>query len=140
MTPQPDGSVLEVGSMVNADTGRMTDYEEVWVSLDARTEQEMGGKGEGVVCVVARLEKEGFRGMVVRLGQFCQGVVVGDDGGFGVERWEWTGDGEGWVRKFGEGEVGRKELGDVVGKLMGWEGSEEGERIGEWEVLEVSVG
>jgi hypothetical protein len=43
------------------------------------------------------------RGMVVRLGQFCQGVLrVGD--GFAAERWEWTVD-SGWRKVFGSGDL-----------------------------------
>ena len=99
--PQPDGSVLETGRMVNPATGEVGDYEEVWVSEEIKTVEAGGGppgEGEGPVCVVMKMEAEGGskRGMLVRLGQYCQAVVrVG--GEVAVERWVWEGDG-GWNR------------------------------------------
>ncbi|KAK0746461.1 hypothetical protein B0T18DRAFT_438441 [Schizothecium vesticola] len=78
--PQPDGSVLETGRMVNPATGEVGDYEEVWVSEEIKTVEAGGGppgEGEGPVCVVMKMEAEGGmkRGMLVRLGQYCQAVV-----------------------------------------------------------------
>lgn len=100
--PQPDGSVLETGRMVNPATGEVGEYEEVWVSEEIATVGEEGGP----VCVVMKMEGDGGRkrGMLVRLGGYCQAVVrVGEE--VVVERWVW--EGEGWNRtvRVGEGKV-----------------------------------
>ncbi|KAJ9150318.1 hypothetical protein NKR23_g3728 [Pleurostoma richardsiae] len=85
MFPQPDGTTLETGKMVNPATGVETDYEEVW-----KDEEPIWIDGASVPCTVLQLQDDdrGVRGMVVRLGQYCQGVMrEGDD--FTAERWEW---------------------------------------------------
>ncbi|KAK1826183.1 hypothetical protein QBC39DRAFT_269575 [Podospora conica] len=92
--PQPDGSVLETGRMVNPATGEVAAYEEVWVSEEVRGVQ----PEEGPMCVVMEMEGEGGgkRGMLVRLGQYCQAVVrAGEE--VVVERWVCEGEGE-WNR------------------------------------------
>lgn len=88
---QPGGLVLEKGSMVNPATGSVTDYEEVWRSVKPR------GSGNGVRYVVLETQNEPgtMRGRVVRLGQFCQGLLRDGDE-ITVERWE-EGD-EGWKK------------------------------------------
>lgn len=77
MYPQPDGSTLEKGRMVNPDTGLDSAYEEVWDDeepLPAR-------------CVVLRHEEGGARGLVVRLGRYSQGFLrIGSE--VSLERWE----------------------------------------------------
>ncbi|KAI1495608.1 hypothetical protein F5X99DRAFT_402938 [Biscogniauxia marginata] len=104
MFPREDGLTLETGRMVNPATGRETDYEEVWADIDPR------GAAEGsepaleslskpfVRCVVLELKQDERkeRGMVVCLGEYCQGVVRKDDA-FTLERWQWI-DG-GWKRR-----------------------------------------
>lgn len=117
MYPRPDGRTLEKGRMINPETGQMTDYEEVWVDVDSTDtttttsvradghgEAEDGGSGRKV-CTVLMLEDEehSARGMVIRVGQFCQGVLrVGD--GFCLERWEWAAN-TGWKRQVRMGDL-----------------------------------
>lgn len=85
----PGGRTLETGKMVNPATGRETEYEEVW-----RPAEPLGSM-KGVV-VVLRTEDEdpGRRGVVVRVGQYVQGILRdGDD--VMVQRMEWKA-GAGW--------------------------------------------
>lgn len=82
MYPQPDGSTLEIGSMVNPDTGRDTPYEEIWDDEDPQpTTSEQ-------VCAVLKYEDGKDRGMVVRLGRYCQGFLK-TSSNMSLERWEW---------------------------------------------------
>lgn len=129
--PQPDGSVLETGRMVNPATGQVGAYEEMWES------EEIGGVGEeGPVCVVMKMEGEGGRkrGMLVRLGQYCQAVVrVG--GEVVVERWVWE-DG-GWNRTLRVG-GGETEVPAEVATYLGHLATVEDEvRVGTGEVWRV---
>lgn len=93
MYPSPDGKhVLERGIMINPATGRMARYEEFWedeeveivegrrCSVVLKMEDEiLGEKGEKIVV----------RGMVVRVGQWCQGLIrVGDE--IALERWRYV--------------------------------------------------
>lgn len=98
MYPQPDGRTLEKGSMVNPSTGKLTDYQEMWRDLDpVATIHE--DRDEVKACVVLMLEDNAHKakGMVVRVGQFCQGVLrIGHR--FSLERWDWKGKEEGWKR------------------------------------------
>jgi len=89
MTVLPDGTALEKGRMVDPATGLERDYEEVW-----REVEPLGRTADGADarCVVLRLEDEAAhaRGMIVLLGQFCQGVLRVEDE-VAVERWELDG-------------------------------------------------
>lgn len=96
MYPQTDGRTLEIGRMVNAATGKMTDYEELWKDVEplVTSSEEAIPKA----CVVLQLQDDAHkaRGMVMRLGQFCQGVLrVGES--VNLERWQWYERG-GWKR------------------------------------------
>jgi hypothetical protein len=107
---QPDGRTLEKGRMVNPVSGVEEDYEEMW-------RDEIFGKppswidGDRLSCVVWKCEAAGYKGSIVRLGPYCQGVIrVG--GSFCAERWK-VGDEESeyagkWVllARIGEGSVG----------------------------------
>lgn len=138
MYPQTDGRTLELGSMINPDTGRMTQYEERWKDVEpTSTDMGEGDKEDRKVCVVFQLHDDDHkaRGVVVRVGQCCQGVLrVGDD--FSLERWQWK-KGGGWKR-----EVRIGDLWLPCGPIL------EGERLrlggemkyGEylWEVIEMS--
>ena len=98
--PQADGTILEKGRMLNPDTGEVGDYGEVWRSEEVEAV-------DGVGCLVLRLEKEGRRGLLVRLGKYIQAIVRtgSGEGNVTVERLVWEG-GE-WVKKarIGEAEV-----------------------------------
>lgn len=88
MYPDPDGiHVLEKGAMVNPATSRVTDYEELWVDEVAAT---ITGE-DGRKCAVLTLEdeKNGAQGMVIRIGQYVQGMLK-VNGHVTIERWSWT--------------------------------------------------
>lgn len=93
MYPQPDGThTLEKGRMVNPATGAVGEYEEMWEDLLPTTTDD--AKRWSVVVVLDD-RVHGAKGMVVRVGGWCQGIVkVG--GEVCVERWRFDkGDEEG---------------------------------------------
>ena len=103
MSPQGDGRTMERGRMVNPSTGRMTDYEECWKDVEpiATTAGPQRDTEEETkkVCVVLQLHDDAnqARGMVVRVGHFCEGLVrVGEV--ISLERWKW-GERGGWKRQ-----------------------------------------
>ncbi len=113
MFAQTDGTTLEKGRMVNPATGKMTDYEECWRDVEALSteaspaagEKEGLGNGGKRVCTVLQLHDDTnkARGMVIRIGQFVQGVLrVGE--AFALERWEWEKK-EGWKRSVRIGDL-----------------------------------
>ncbi|KAK5740687.1 hypothetical protein LTR17_004492 [Elasticomyces elasticus] len=98
MWPQPKGRVLETGNMINPATGKATDYEELWYDPPAKAVGD--GDEAKKCCVVLQLhdDEHEARGLVVRVGQYVQGVLrIGK--AFSLERWEWKGKGEGWKRE-----------------------------------------
>ncbi|KAL1306035.1 hypothetical protein AAFC00_004163 [Neodothiora populina] len=84
--------VLERGEMVNPATGKMTAYEEFWADYPAGYVRESGEEEQGKRwSVVVALEEAdaGVKGLVVRVGEWCQGIIrVGDE--ICVERWRWS--------------------------------------------------
>lgn len=132
---------LEVGQSVDAVTGEIKVYHELWEML------KVGSVGGRRVCVVLRtVGREGeVRGCVVRVGEWCQGLFRrgGVDGGreeVVAERWAWE-EGRGWEMTFGTG--GRGVLACEV--AMGFEDDkvEEGRVVDvgdlKWKVEEVTV-
>ncbi|GAB7363595.1 hypothetical protein MBLNU230_g4166t1 [Neophaeotheca triangularis] len=105
--PSGEHRTLEIGAMVNPETGLMTEYEEVW--RDFGPKAVVGEEGGKVQCLVLHFEGggeegDGVCGVVVRVGGFCQGVVrVGEQ--FALERWEVQGEEGRWVRKYRFGEL-----------------------------------
>ena len=86
--PQGNGTseTLESGKMVNPATGQVQGYEELWKDIPAQTV----GKEKSPVTVVLRAENPlmATRGMIIRVGSWCQGIVrVGNE--VGVERWRY---------------------------------------------------
>ena len=98
--------------MVNPANGIMTRYEECWVDVgvlgidggddkgksdgwskcgqggDGGNVRESGSKDKWSVVLVLEDDEQHVRGMVVRVGQFCQGILrVRDE--VSVERWQW---------------------------------------------------
>lgn len=87
MYPQPNGDVLEKGSMVDPTTGLISEYEELWADLEIN----IIGAEEKRVCIVLKAEPENKlnKGMVIRNGGWCQGILQsGED--ITVERWQWV--------------------------------------------------
>lgn len=112
MYPQPNGDVLEKGINHDASTGEETAYEELWTDLEVGVIPEEGGK----YSTVLKVEAEGgkAKGMVIRVGGWCQGLLIEEGGKMTVERWRWMSEendptqGPGyWKRvvRIGEGEM-----------------------------------
>lgn len=120
------GGYVEHGVAFHPQLGRVSGHEEGWVDVDAVGVPLAGGReavdgaGESTggkksrVCVVLRCGDDdaagGVRGVVVRVAQFVQGIVmVGDR--VATERWEFGGGlreqgetGTGWKRTARTGE------------------------------------
>ncbi|KAL8969923.1 MAG: hypothetical protein Q9197_004085 [Variospora fuerteventurae] len=88
MITQDDGDVLEKGTMLNPETGMEDSYEELWTDLPLTPGS---SSGPARTCVVLRVEdvETGMRGMVVRVGRWCQGILK-KDGAVSLERWQWV--------------------------------------------------
>lgn len=133
MFPQPDGLTLEKGRMVNPATGLETDYEELWRDDDPISTEDSGT----VRCTALQLHDDtsGTRGVVVRLGKFCQGVMRTKEA-FVAERWEWSAE-SGWKRslKVGHGNLPCSAAIDAEGKLTSGQEVGEGDHV--WKVIEL---
>lgn len=82
---------LEHGVAWHPQLGRVAGHEEMWADVEAQ-----GTGARAKVCVVLRAEdaEKGVRGVVVRVGQFVQGIL-GVGGSVATERWVWGRDGVG---------------------------------------------
>lgn len=83
-----EGLTLEHGHAFHPHLGAVSGHEELWRDVDPVSTSGKGTK----VCVVLRCvdEERGVRGVVVRVGRFCQGIVqVGME--VTTEKWEWEG-------------------------------------------------
>ena len=80
-----DGRFLEVGFAFHPHLGRVAGHEELWRDVDVLSTEGSGRKR----CVVLRCKDaaRGVRGVVVRVGQFCQGILM-VGGEVTTERWE----------------------------------------------------
>jgi len=107
MYPIDAQRTLEVGHMYHPSVKAVRSHEEMWFD-PAITSTCRDGKKR---CVVLRcwddgmemrdVEGSGARGVVVRLGKWCQGVVKVGGGDVTCERWEWEGgeeEADGWKR------------------------------------------
>ncbi|KAK4154968.1 hypothetical protein C8A00DRAFT_42357 [Chaetomidium leptoderma] len=113
--PSDASLTLEKGRMLNPATGVETDYEEVWRSEPIEMVPVLGG-GDGMVsCLALRMEAAGAgegpargvrRGLVVRLGQYCQ-AFARDGDSITLERLKWDGEQQTWTRQF---RIGNEEL------------------------------
>ena len=114
MFPINSLQTLEFGEGVNPFTGNMWAYEEFWTDLEVEGTPKEGDLDPPKWSVVLRLEalEHGVRGLVVRVGRYCQGIVMkGED--WSVERWEWS--------ESGEEEAGGEEAEkDVEKEVGGW--------------------
>ncbi|KAI0701559.1 hypothetical protein C8T65DRAFT_579536 [Cerioporus squamosus] len=93
---------LERGRMRHPESGDVREYEEAWKHVDVAPDP-AGELHEGSrVSVFLEMDEkdEGSgrrrRGMISRVGQYCQGIVR-DGKGVSVQRWSWA-DGEGWKK------------------------------------------
>ncbi|KAF2097542.1 hypothetical protein NA57DRAFT_77798 [Rhizodiscina lignyota] len=89
--PQPNGDTQELGKMVNPDTGLETEYEELWGALEIQSTEVDTDRKIAVVLQTSEKQEDGknaavCKGLVVRVGQFIQGLAV-IDGHVTVERW-----------------------------------------------------
>jgi hypothetical protein len=90
MYPMSADLTLEKGRMVNPATGRLTDYEEVWLDNEP-----ISVPSNGFRCTVLQMTTEaGERGMMVCLGHQCQALSRTADG-ITAERWTWSNHGQG---------------------------------------------
>ena len=84
MLPQEDGTVLEQGASTDPATGQVQQYEELWEDLEV---EPIGSKGKRSSYVVKTEGDEATtRGLVVKVGGFCQGILK-HNGALTVERW-----------------------------------------------------
>ena len=91
-----EGLFLEHGHAFHPHLGRVAGHEELWRDIEPRCTNAVGS----LVCIVLRCrdDRQGVRGVVVRLGQYCQGIVqVGGD--VTTERWEFGGEGKAGVEE-----------------------------------------
>lgn len=106
-----EGRFVEYGTAFQMELGRVAGHEEGWVDVDVHADADVdvdvdaqGEKRNFKSCVVLRVhdDSRGVRGVVVRVGQYVQGIVqVGDR--VATERWEYRRAGErgsegGWQR------------------------------------------
>lgn len=96
MFPLEHDRTLERGRMVNPANGQMTDYEECWVDVQPLATMKLSGGSVEVAVLVMQDDEHHEKGMVVRVGHLCQGVVRGGET-FALERWAWE-EGSGWRR------------------------------------------
>ena len=116
MITLPDGDVLEKGVMLDSETGEEMAYEELWTEVPF----ERTSPGGGCDCIVLKTRdgEDGSRGMVVKVGGWCQGIVKSGEC-VTVERWEWvnmqthsTNRDDGWEKRvrIGKGKVPCEEV------------------------------
>lgn len=96
MYPIAKDLTLEVGHAFHPALGAVKTHEEMWRDVEMVSTNEAGTK----LCVVLRCQAEhaGVRGLVVRVGQYCQGLIMERDRTT-AERWEWNGEHPGKTEK-----------------------------------------
>ena len=115
--PSDPALTLERGRMVNPDTGNETDYEEMWRSEPIETVSfpDVDKEASNVTCLAlqwqgvedgAGQQREVKRGLIVRLGQYCQ-AFARDNDEITVERLKWDSDKRQWVSQV---RIGKMEL------------------------------
>lgn len=82
-----NGDCIEVGMMENPRTGKIEMYKEYWTTPPTEP-----GSGElrRTPCVVARTQEatETTSGVIIRVGDYCQGIARHAETGVLVERWQ----------------------------------------------------
>ncbi|PSR88791.1 hypothetical protein BD289DRAFT_460340 [Coniella lustricola] len=134
MFPQPDGTTLETGSMVNPATGLNTTYEELW---DDQEPQPVPGLP---ACTVLRQHDDAnhTRGLFVQVAQHAQGVLRRGNI-FTAERWLWDRESSRWEHLFRVGDPQADSLHDLVPALntQFHKGQQMEVPSGTWSVIEV---
>ncbi|KAK3294193.1 uncharacterized protein B0H64DRAFT_418175 [Chaetomium fimeti] len=143
--PSDPSLTLETGRMLNPATGVETDYEEVWRSDPIQTVPAPDGSDGKVTCLALRMEsvtgtdegpeKRVKRGLVVRLGQYCQ-AFARDGDSITVERLRWDAGQQWWVTQF---RIGDQELPTEIATHLAHETTLDDEvRVGGavWKVVE----
>ena len=78
---------LEFGSMFNQSLNAVQNYEEMWTDIDITST--VPDKAKHSMALTCDDIAHGVRGAVVRVGQYCQGILkIGDK--VAVERWEFV--------------------------------------------------
>lgn len=92
MYPIASDLTLEHGHAFQPLMNEHKTHEEMWRDVDICSTNSTGNK----VCIVLRLHADaaGVRGVIIRLGQYCQGIAMTDTYST-VERWEYTTEGQG---------------------------------------------
>ncbi|KAI0632513.1 hypothetical protein C8Q77DRAFT_1074447 [Trametes polyzona] len=88
---------LERGRMAHPESGEVREYEEAWKAIPVLAVGDSHQDERLAVRLETRSEsgeKTGVRGAIVRVGQYCQGIVR-EGGKVTVQRWAWAQDG-GW--------------------------------------------
>ncbi|CAO2648135.1 Nn.00g090570.m01.CDS01 [Neocucurbitaria sp. VM-36] len=91
MYPIADDLTLEHGHAFQPLMRAHKTHEEMWRDVAAQSTNSAGTK----ICVVLRVQADtaGVRGVIIRLGQYCQGIVMQRDY-CTVERWEFVDEGK----------------------------------------------
>ncbi|KAI9059500.1 hypothetical protein FKP32DRAFT_1668615 [Trametes sanguinea] len=128
---------LERGRMRHPDSGAMTEYEEAWKAVSVLP---LGGprarEGRRVAVWLERQQGAADKkGTIVRVGQYCQGIVR-EGTEVAVQRWQWT-EVEGAWQKVGQ-------VGDLAIPCdAAWSEVKEGDVVqrggSTWDVREVAV-
>jgi hypothetical protein len=87
MWPQPNGDTLEKGSSRDLETGTVSEYEELWADIPVE-KTGLDGKRASVVLQLQDDARKA-RGMVVRVGGCCQGLLKIKEE-ITLERWKWV--------------------------------------------------
>lgn len=94
-----ENETLEKGRMLN-DRGMMQDMEELWRDF---IPQRLPGEEKAVsIALTAENKVLGTKGMVIRVGGWCQGIIRSSNGEIGVERWRFSPGGllDGLVKRY----------------------------------------
>ncbi|KAL0950326.1 hypothetical protein HGRIS_010296 [Hohenbuehelia grisea] len=96
--PLPNGTTLEKGTMVNPETGKMTDYEEIWEDIDHDC-----GNGSSSLF----LRSDDSRTWQARVGDYETAMGRHEDGAFWAWRAKRSDGNEAWklIRAVGDGPV-----------------------------------
>ncbi|KAK4099255.1 hypothetical protein N658DRAFT_498627 [Parathielavia hyrcaniae] len=142
--PTDSTLMLEKGRMVNPATGVETEYEEIWRSEPIQNIPVPGDREAGVTCLALQMEVSGGgegpagkakRGLIVRLGQYCQAFARdGDD--ITLERLRWDAWQQRWTT---EVRMGGQELPTDIATYLAHETSIDDEvKVGGvvWKVVE----